>query len=281
LKFPPFDRYPVLSIRTGPHETAYIRYGQGPALVLLHGYAGAIWNWEYQLEELGARFTLYIPDILGQGLSAKPRIAYTPAAYVDWLLRLLDALNLPQAHFVGSSMGAGLALGFALAHPDRVEKLVLVSGLPPQVLNCARGPYLKMFSRLGSGMLFGLAYRLMGRRAFRKLLRGIICDEEKITPAVIERAYRLRKDHGRAWPLWSSLRHLEIWEEELAPRLTKVAAPVLIIWGRDDRFFPLEVGENLHRLIPGSRLTVIPNAGHLPMWERPEIVNRVILDFLT
>ena len=209
--FSPFDRYTILTVRAGQHETAYLRHGSGPPFLLLHGYAGGIWNWEYQLEALGACFSVYVPDVLGQGLSAKPRIAYRAATYLDWLHDFVEALNLKQVDIIGSSMGAGLALGFALAHPDRVKKLILVSGLPSQVLKCARGPYLKMFSRLGSGMVFGLAYRLMGRRAFQNLLRGIIWDHEQITPAVIERAYYLRKQHGRSWPLWSSLRHLDDW----------------------------------------------------------------------
>jgi pimeloyl-ACP methyl ester carboxylesterase len=246
----------------------------------LHGYAGGIWNWEHQIETLGARFRLYVPDVLGQGLSAKPRIAYRAAIYLEWLGDFIESLNLKQPALAGSSMGAGLALGFALAHPDQVKKLVLISGLPPQVLNCARGPYLKMFSRLGSGAAFALAYRLLGRRAFRILLQGIIRDPEQITRAVIERAYHLRKQYGRSWPLWSSLRHLDDWEQEFVPRLERISVPVLIIWGQNDRFFPLEVGKQLHRVIPNSGLAIVPNAGHLPMWEQPEIVNRLILEFL-
>jgi len=60
-----------------------------------------------------------------------------------------------------------------------------------------------------------------------------------------------------------------------------VTAPTLLIWGRDDRFLPLSAGEALHQTIPGSHLIVIPDAGHLPMWERPDATNRLITDFLT
>jgi pimeloyl-ACP methyl ester carboxylesterase len=112
-------------------------------------------------------------------------------------------------------------------------------------------------------------------------LRGIVWDPERITPDVVERSYRLRKEHGKAWPLWSSLCHVHEWEQEFAPYLEKVVAPTLIIWGQNDRFFPPPVGEGLHRAIPGSRLAMIPNAGHLPMWEQPDMVNRLILEFLT
>jgi len=276
----PFDRYPPQFVSVNHHRTAYIRYGEGPPLVLLHGYIGSIWNWEHQIEALGRRFTLFIPDVLGQGLSDKPRIAYTPALYIEWLRGFVDAVGVKRVHFAGNSMGAGLALGLALTYPDRIDRLILISGFPANVLTQANGPYLKLLSRLGSGILFGLAYRLMGRRAFRKFLRGVVWDRDLITPAVVERAYRLRKDHGLARPLWSSLTTVRDWDAHYAPRIGALTAPILILWGSHDRFFPLSVGEELHRLIPSSRLTVIPNAGHLPMWERPEVVNRLIEEFL-
>ena len=67
LSLPPFDRFSPQFVIANKHRTAYIRHGQGPPVVLLHGYAGAIWNWEHQIEALGRRFTLFIPDLIGQG----------------------------------------------------------------------------------------------------------------------------------------------------------------------------------------------------------------------
>jgi pimeloyl-ACP methyl ester carboxylesterase len=277
----PFDRYPPRFVPVNQHRTAYIRHGQGPPVVLLHGYAGAIWNWERQIEPLGRRFTLFIPDLIGQGLSDKPRVAYTPAFYVEWLRGFLDAVGIGRATLVGHSMGGGLALGLSLADPDRVDRLVLISGFPQGLLEHLKSSQLRRLHQFGSGWLFGLGYRLLGRRAFRQLIGGLVTDHSLATPAVVERAYRLRKEHGRAFPLWSSLQHVPDWEHAYAPRLGSVRCPVQIIWGRQDRFISPAAGEDLHRTIPGSRLAILPDAGHLPMWERPDEVNRLITDFLS
>lgn len=278
--FPPFDRYPPRFADVNQQRTAYIRHGDGPPLILLHGYAGAVWNWEHQIEPLGRRFTLFIPDLIGQGFSDKPRVAYTPAFYTGWLRGFLDTVGVRRAAIVGHSMGGGLALSLSLCDPDRVDRLILISGFPQDVLNRIQSPYLKLFARLGSGLLFSLGYRLLGRRAFRKFIGGLVRDRRLVTPAVIERAYHLRKDYGKARPLWSSLRHVADWENDYAPRLGSVRCPVQIIWGQQDRFIPCSAGQELHQAIPRSRLAVIPDAGHLPMWERPDEVNRLILDFL-
>ena len=278
--FPPFDRYPPRFVPVNQQRTTYIRHGHGPPIVLLHGYAGAIWNWEHQIEPLGRQFTLFIPDLIGQGLSDKPRVAYTPAFYVEWLRGFLNAVGIERAAIVGHSMGAGLALGLALTHPDCVDRLVLISGFPRGLFEHIKSSQLKRLHQFGSGWLFGLGYRLLGRRIFRKLLGGLVWDRSLVTPAVIERAYRLRKDHGKARPLWSSLTHVSDWEHDYAPRLGSVPCPVRIIWGQQDLFISPAAGEDLHRTIPGSRLTVLPKTGHLPMWERPDDVNRLITDFL-
>jgi pimeloyl-ACP methyl ester carboxylesterase len=249
--------------------------------VFLHGYDGAMWIWEHQIEALRKRFTLFIPDLIGHGRSEKPRIAYTPMTYLKWLEGFLNAVGIERADFVGNSMGCGLILAMAITRPERVGRLVLISGFPAQVLNRRGGSHLRRFLRLRMGFLFSLAYHLLGRRALRTILRGIVCDPDKITPAVTERAYRLQKDYGKAWPLWSSLCQLQEWEQHYAPHISQVGAPTLVLWGQNDGFFPLAVGEELHRSIPGSRFALIPHAGHLPMWEQPDLVNRLILDFLT
>jgi pimeloyl-ACP methyl ester carboxylesterase len=248
---------------------------------LLHGYAGAIWNWEHQIEQLGKHFTLYIPDLLGHGLSDKPRLAYNPSFYLDWLVAFLDALSVQRADFAGHSMGCGLGMALALTHPGRVRRLVMISGFPMRVFDSVQGRYLRFFARLGVGPVFAAAYHLMTRKMFNKGLQGVVYDRAQITPEIVDRMYRLHKGHGRAWPLWSLLRHVPVWERDFSPKLTQLKAPSLVIWGDQDRFMPLQVGRALHQAIAGSSFAVVPHAGHFPMWEKPDEVNRLVLEFLS
>jgi pimeloyl-ACP methyl ester carboxylesterase len=75
-------------------------------------------------------------------------------------------------------------------------------------------------------------------------------------------------------------KNLPIWEEQFAPRIGKVAQRTLIVWGEEDRVFPIEAGETLNQTIPSSRLIRIPKAGHIPQWEQPDLVNSELLRFL-
>jgi len=80
--------------------------------------------------------------------------------------------------------------------------------------------------------------------------------------------------------LLTLIRNLPLWEEGFARQLPQIRPPTLIVWGAEDRVFPPKVGQDLHAALPGSSFALIPEAGHIPQWERPDTVNRVLLNFL-
>ena len=121
---------------------------------------------------------------------------------------------------------------------------------------------------------------LFGSSATEQVLREIVHDHTLLTPAVMERSKQNRKRPGLLRPLMSLRDHLPRWERECAPRLPTITHPTLILWGKEDRVFPPHVGQQMHTLIPHSTLHVIPSAGHIPQWERPQQVNRLLLTFL-
>src|SRR6476661_9908840 len=117
------------------HRLSYLRAGDGPPLLLLHGIANNCETWAEVIPRLAESHTVIAPDLLGHGESDKPRGDYSIAAYANGLRDLTSVLDIEQATIVGHSLGGGIALQFAYQFPERCERLVLVGsgGLGPEV----------------------------------------------------------------------------------------------------------------------------------------------------
>ena len=193
----------------------------------------------------------------------------------------MDTLHIQQATLVGCSMGAGLAIGMSLKHPDRVTKLVLIGGFPAGILNNLQSSRTKRFIEHRPALwLSELGSRVTGRWFIKIILQEIIHDQALISPMVVERVHRLRAQRGFLHAVYSQLDQIPEWETAFAPRLAEISHPTLIIWGANDKIFPPSVGQTLHTTIPGSSFLLVPNSGHLPQWENPGFVNAAILKFL-
>ncbi len=135
--FEAFERLPIHTVQVKGETMAYLDSGQGQAVILIHGFGGSMWQWEHQQIPLSSKFRLITPDLVGSGLSAKPEIDYRPEQTLEYFIGFMDALKIERATLVGNSMGAGLAIGMALAYPNRVSDLILIDGLPANVLENA------------------------------------------------------------------------------------------------------------------------------------------------
>ncbi len=279
--FDSIHRLPIHTASVHGQHLAYLDQGHGPPVILLHGFGGSMWQWEYQQAALSARHRVVTLDLLGSGLSDKPAIDYSPDTLIEYLRSFMHELELEGATLVGNSMGAGLAMALALTDPEKVTRLVLISGLPPRVEETLASPIMKRAVDLRVPVwLAEFGSWLFGTRPTEKILKEIVFDHTLLTPAVMERSNRNRRAPGFIRPLMSLRDHLPQWESRFAPRLNTITHSTLILWGEEDRLFPPQVGHDLHRLIPGSTLHLIPKAGHIPQWERPDIVNGFILSFL-
>jgi pimeloyl-ACP methyl ester carboxylesterase len=275
------QRVPYQITTVNKHRIAYLDVGQGPPLILIHGFGGSMWNWEYQYSVLAHTHRVIIPDLLGSGLSDKPENAYTPETLVEVFRQFMDSLNIPQATLIGNSMGAGLAMAMALDYPERVKQLVLISGFPAQVeSSIASRHYQRFLYHRPPLWLAKFGNWMAGRRATEQLLKEIVYNPELISPTVIERSFHNRQRGGFLAPLYSLLDNIQNWEKHYGNRLQKVSHQVLLLWGDHDRVFPLEVGERVKKQLPHVEWHVIPEAGHLAQWEQPAIVNQFILSFL-
>lgn len=275
------QRVPYQITTVNNHRIAYLDVGQGPPLILIHGFGGSMWQWEHQYSVLSHTYRVIIPDLLGSGLSDKPEEAYTPERLVGFFRQFMDSLNISRATLVGNSMGAGLAMAMALDYPERVQRLILISGFPSQVEHSiASRQYKRFLSHRPPLWLAKLGNWMAGRSSTQQLLKEIVYNPELISPTVIERSFHNRRRGGFLGPLYSLLDNIQNWEGQYGNRLQKISHQVLLLWGDHDRVFPLEVGERVKNRLSHVEWHVIPEAGHLAQWEKPAIVNQFILSFL-
>ena len=281
-QFDAIERMPVRTVLVHGQRIAYLDVGAGPPVILIHGFGGSMWQWEYQQHQLSQHFRVLTLDMIGSGLSAKPDIAYTPHELVDFLREFMDVLEIKQASLVGNSLGAGIAIGLALDHPQLVDRLVLISGFPDRVEERLASPLFKRALKTNAPVwLAWIGNWLFGRSLTETVLEEIVYDKTLLTPAVVERSYQNRKRGGYIAPQMAVVKNLPAWENGYAKRLGEIRQQTLIIWGTEDRVFPPTVADDLVRQIPTATLHKISDTGHIPQWEQPTLANHIITEFLT
>lgn len=280
-QFEAFERTPIQTVLVQGQRIAYLDVGAGPPVILIHGFGGSMWQWEHQQHALSQHFRILTLDLPGAGLSDKPDIAYRPDQMLDFFVGFMDAVNIQQATLIGNSMGAGLGIGMALTHPSYVSKLVLVDGLPPHVLEKLTSPSIRRALETSApSWLVSFGNMLFGGLMIESVLQEIVHDPTLLTPAVIERSNRNRRRPGLIKPIMTVRESLPLWESGFAGRIGEITHPTLVLWGEEDRVFPIAVGEELHQTIKGSQFVRVPKAGHIPQWERPDLVNQELITFI-
>ncbi len=271
------------SVSIHDRSVTYAEAGQGPVLLLIHGMGGTFENWQEVIEPLGRHHTVIAPDLPGHGASAPGSGDYSIGALAAGLRDLLLALGQERATLVGHSLGGGIAMQLAYQFPEMVERLVLVSsgGLGPEV-----SPVLRAAALPGAD-LFIAATAGVGQRVGSALARGLsaIGLRPNADVAEVARGYASLTDADRRAAFLATLRSVVGaggQRVDAADRLYLAEAlPVLIVWGARDSIIPVRHGEDAHRAIPGSRLEIFKDVGHLPQLEAPGRFIAALERFLT
>jgi 3-oxoadipate enol-lactonase len=260
-------------IGTSLGELAVSVSGSGDALVLWPSLLMDRTLWAAQVAALSDRWTTIAIDPPGHGASSALERHFTLAECADCLVEVLDALRVDRAHVVGNSWGAMVGGSFAALHPDRVGRAVLMNG----TASAAPRP-----QRIQYAVLLRLARLLGGIRPplTRSVVRAFLGPTTRRTrPDVVRKVLGVaqRNDVRSAALAVESVVSRRPDQRELFGR---IATPVLVIAGREDATFPLAELEQMAASIPGAELVVVEEAAHLVAAEVPDVVNRLVADFL-
>jgi len=246
----------------------YIEMGSGPVVVLLHGLGGNYTNWAFNTAALAQKYRVIVPDQIGFGKSDKPIINYRIATYVDFLDAFLKELKIERASLVGNSLGGWIAAAYTIAHPEKVEHLVLV--------DAAGFAFAKDFDM---NQLFKLN---PSTRADMKELSGRVFYNKQLflSDSFIDASLAARINAGDGYTIHSITESMIRGEDFLDNRLAAIKQPTLVIWGKEDGLLPLSDGERFQKEIQGAQLVVFDQCGHVPMVEKALDFNAAVLKFL-
>jgi len=253
-------------------------------VVLLHGLGDEADTWRHVIPLIAGSCRAVAPDLPGFGRSQKGKLAYTIPFFARTVLELLDVLSLPRVVLVGHSTGAVIAQAAALEHPERVERLVLVSG--SMVTKTTRlNPGLLPFLVPGVGEWLYTRLRKDPDAAYRSLepYYSRLADLPQA-----ERDFLYRRVNERVWSdgqrggFFATLRALGGWlaaqQKTLPARLDGWSVPTTVVWGENDGVNPAAGAQALLELLPSARLVIVPGAGHNVQQERPEAVAEAVLN---
>jgi pimeloyl-ACP methyl ester carboxylesterase len=256
-------------VEVGGHRIGYERVGDGPPVVLLHGYvADGPTTWRSQLEGLAGEFTLIAWDAPGAGRSSDPPETFGMAGYADCLAGFITELGLERPHVAGLSFGGALAIELARRHPAVARTLILVSAYAGW-----------------AGSLPADVTQQRLRQAF--VLADLSRDEfvDALLPTMFSAGTSQELIDAFAASMWAfhpvGFRAMaRASAEDLRDALPCVEVPTLLVYGDLDVRAPLTVAEHLHVAITGSTLVVLPGAGHVCNVEAADTFNDAVSDFL-
>ncbi len=239
----------------------YESHGDGPAIVFAHGRGGNHLSWWQQVAAFQRDYRCITFDHRGWGLTAGTGGPPEPATFVADLEALLDHLEVGRAALVAQSMGGVTCLGFALEHPERVAGLALGDTT----------------GGIGDASVVSLLEEVHPPQdpLRRALSDGFIEGQPELT--------FLFGSIGRVNPVMPLSAVSGLFRNPAGPQaadLAKLDVPTLFVVGEEDLIFPVRVIEAAHRLVPGSRLEVVPGAAHSTHFEQPRVFNRLLAGFL-
>lgn len=246
--------------------------GEGPTLVLLHGVGSSLHTWDGWVEQLSSDYRIVRIDLPGHGLTGiDSQVTQFDIEYmVDKLDKFLVKLDIDELFLAGNSLGGYISWNYALNHPDKVKKLILLdsAGFPQDL------PFIMGFSALP--VIGEIAGVMMPKFILDMNVEAAFGDSSKVTDELKQRYFDMTTIEGNRESLITTFRLLKEQSENphLGDRVKDVTSPTLLMWGEKDHWVPLEILAKFEEALPDSHTIIYEGVGHMPMEEAPVITSR-------
>jgi len=242
-------------------EVNYKIAGEGPAILVLHGWGGSSDSWREVLRILSGNYKVVVPDLPGFGKTPPPPRVWERKDYIDFILSFLESLRIDTFFLVGHSFGGSLAVMLSKRCPERIKKIIFLdaSGVKPKIN--PKTMIIFWMARIGNAV-FSPKHLRRFKDAARNLFYIFLRNRDYVKAKGIMR---------------ETIKN--VFAEDLLPELSDVKNQTLIVWGEIDRMVPLKYGRIFNEKIAGSVLKTLPKVGHSPHLEVPEELSRIISSF--
>lgn len=266
----PSDMTSVLGVKLHVRDSGS---KDAPAVLMLHGFGSSLHTWEPWAKDLFKDMRVIRIDLPGSGLSSPdPAGDYSDTHTIQLILVLLDQLKVAKASVIGHSMGGRIAWTLAATHPERVNKLVLISpdGFASQGFEYGKPPELPATIQL---MQYTLPKWLL-----RMNLAPAYANANTMTDERSTRYHDLMRSPGSRKALIARMQQTILVDP--VPLLKRITAPTLLLWGKEDHFIPFANSQDYTNTIPVNRLIALEGVGHVPHEEDPDRTLIPVRDFL-
>lgn len=255
-------------IQIDGNKIRYLESGDSKnILVLVHGLGASAERWNNVIPKFAKHYHVIVPDLIGFGYSDKPIVDYTPDFFSTFLGKFFDALEIKRPNVIGSSLGGQIAAEYASAHPNNIEKLILVS--PSGVM--------KQSTPALDAYIMAALYpnEQSAKNAFEMMESSGNQVDDRIVHGFVERM-QLPNAKLAFMSTVLGLKNSEV----ITPKLHTINSPTLIIWGSKDPVIPIQYAESFALSIKDCRFYRMDNCGHTPYVQDPDAFSSIVLEFL-
>lgn len=250
---------------TGPKDA--------PVVLLLHGFGSSLQTWDVWAAQLEKDYRVIRLDLPGFGLTGpSPLHDYSERGDLATLTHFVDQLGVASYSIIGHSMGGKMAWNLAAADAKRVNALVLIA---PDGFPEAKDIGTKPYAVPG---IMGMMKFCLPKYLVRKSIEPAFFDPNALSDSLVDRYYDLLRAPGVRAAILE--RANQTTYTDPVPRLMKITAPTLLIWGEKDRMIPSSNAQSYAKVLPSSKTVLLPNLGHLVQEEQPELALTHVTDFL-